>query len=116
MGRLNEAKLCNFPEIDVFCLVSNEDHSMIKPKTFHVPVVTPYELELGIESFREEKRFRSFASDLFSITYPQVSALMTGTHTIWVVIRVLICRRVSRLWLLKLSNLGKFIVNIGKEF
>ena len=116
MGRLNEAKLCNFPEIDVFCLVSNEDHSMIKPKTFHVPVVTPYELELGIVSLREEKRFRSFASDLFSITCPQVWALMTGTHTIWVVIRVLICRRVSRLWLLKLSNLGKFIVNIGKEF
>lgn len=47
MGRLNEAKLCNFPEIDVYCLISNEDHSIIKPKTFHVPVVTPYELELG---------------------------------------------------------------------
>jgi len=49
MGRLNEAKLCNFPEIDLFCFVSNEDTSLIAPKTFHVPVITPWELELGLE-------------------------------------------------------------------
>jgi diphthamide biosynthesis protein 2 len=48
MGRLNEAKLCNFPEIDLYCFISNEDEAMIKPKTFHVPVLTPYELELGL--------------------------------------------------------------------
>ena len=48
MGRLNEAKLCNFPEIDIFCLVSNEDTALIKPKTFHVPVITPHELFLGL--------------------------------------------------------------------
>jgi diphthamide biosynthesis protein 2 len=48
MGRLNEAKLCNFPEIDLYCFISNEDESMIKPKTFHVPVLTPFELELGL--------------------------------------------------------------------
>ena len=48
MGRLNEAKLCNFPEIDLFCFISNEDEAMIKPKTFHVPVLTPFELELGL--------------------------------------------------------------------
>lgn len=32
MGRLNEAKLSNFPEIDLFCLISNDEHSMIPPK------------------------------------------------------------------------------------
>jgi len=48
MGRLNEAKLCNFPQVDVFCLISNDDLGVIKPKTFHVPVVTPWELELGL--------------------------------------------------------------------
>jgi diphthamide biosynthesis protein 2 len=48
MGRLNEAKLCNFPEIDLYCLVSNDDTSLISPKTFHIPVITPYELELGL--------------------------------------------------------------------
>ena len=48
MGQLNEAKLGNFPEVDIYCLVSNDDNSLIKPKTFHVPVITPYELELGL--------------------------------------------------------------------
>lgn len=32
MGRLNEAKLSNFPEIDIFCLISNDDSSMIASK------------------------------------------------------------------------------------
>lgn len=50
MGRLNEAKLRNFPEIDLFCLVSNDDTSLISPKTFHIPVITPYELELGLKA------------------------------------------------------------------
>ena len=48
MGRLNEAKLHNFPQVDVYCLVANDDTSVIKPKTFHVPVITPWELELGL--------------------------------------------------------------------
>ena len=48
MGRLNEAKICNFPEIDVFCFISNEDISVIAPKTFDRPVITPWELELGL--------------------------------------------------------------------
>lgn len=32
MGRMNEAKLCNFPEVDIYCLIANEDVSLIKPK------------------------------------------------------------------------------------
>ena len=48
MGRLNEAKICNFPEIDLFVLVGNEDLSLVAPKTFERPVITPWELELGL--------------------------------------------------------------------
>eukprot|EP00605_Chrysophyceae_sp_TOSAG23-4_P001231 GSChrysophyteH1.ASY1.ANO1.1342.1 assembled CDS len=48
MGRLNEAKLCNFPEADLFCFISNEDVGVIPAKTFHVPVLTPWELEIGL--------------------------------------------------------------------
>eukprot|EP00607_Mallomonas_marina_P008835 CAMPEP_0182424892 /NCGR_PEP_ID=MMETSP1167-20130531/11154_1 /TAXON_ID=2988 /ORGANISM="Mallomonas Sp, Strain CCMP3275" /LENGTH=361 /DNA_ID=CAMNT_0024605047 /DNA_START=652 /DNA_END=1738 /DNA_ORIENTATION=+ len=51
MGRLNESKLANFPEIDIFCLISNEDMALIRPKTFHVPIVTPYELELALGAY-----------------------------------------------------------------
>ncbi len=68
MGRINESKLCNFPDIDLFVLISNETE-IIKPKTFHVPgihlfisiltwslrvthlyhlVITPWELEVGL--------------------------------------------------------------------
>jgi len=50
MGRLNEAKLCNFPEVDVYCFISNHDTARIPPKTFHAPVITPFELELGLGS------------------------------------------------------------------
>ena len=32
MGRLTESKLCNFPEIEMFCLISNDDTSYIPPK------------------------------------------------------------------------------------
>ena len=32
MGRLNEAKLCNFPEVDLFCMVANDSCSVIQPK------------------------------------------------------------------------------------
>ena len=36
-GRLNEAKLCNFPEVDLFCLISNEDTSAAAPKHSRCP-------------------------------------------------------------------------------
>ena len=50
MGRLNEAKLCNFPECDIFVFISNEDVSLIPAKTFHAPVLTPWELEIGLNA------------------------------------------------------------------
>ncbi len=48
MGRINENKLANFPEIDVFCLIANDDVAIIPARTFHVPVITPWELEIGL--------------------------------------------------------------------
>lgn len=32
MGRLNEAKLSNFPEIDLFCLISSDDSALVPAK------------------------------------------------------------------------------------
>jgi diphthamide biosynthesis protein 2 len=59
MGRLNEAKLCNFPEIDVFCLISNDDIALVRPKTFHKPVITPWELEVGLGARAWDGVFRT---------------------------------------------------------
>lgn len=62
MGRINEAKLCNFPEINVFCLISNDDTARVPAKTFHVPVVTPFELELGLGAREWDCMYVSSAS------------------------------------------------------
>ena len=65
MGRLNEAKLCNFPEVDIYCLLCNEDDAVIKPKTFHVPVITPYELELGLGAHAWSSTYLSTFSHVY---------------------------------------------------
>ena len=65
MGRLNEAKLCNFSEIDLYCLIANDDSALIKPKTFHVPVVTPFELELGLGAHEWESIYLTSSSNLY---------------------------------------------------
>ena len=62
MGRLNEAKLCNFPEIDIFCLISNDDVALVRPKTFHKPVITPWELEVGLGARAWDGMFRTAAA------------------------------------------------------
>ncbi len=71
MGRLNEAKLCNFPEIDIFCLVSNEDTSIIAPKTFPVPVITPWELELGLGAREWTSSYQARPTAIFDVVAPE---------------------------------------------
>lgn len=48
VGRLNEAKLCNFPEVDIYCLVSNEDTALISPRWVHPysPFTPPFTFPL----------------------------------------------------------------------
>ncbi|KAI8053998.1 putative diphthamide synthesis protein-domain-containing protein [Syncephalis plumigaleata] len=53
VGKLNVAKLANFPEIDVFVLVACPENSLIDGKDFYQPVITPFELELALVSGRE---------------------------------------------------------------
>lgn len=52
VGKLNPAKLANFPEVDVFVLVACPDTSLIDSKSFYKPVLTMYELELALNSNR----------------------------------------------------------------
>ena len=46
-GKLNVAKLANFPELDVLVLVSCPESALLESKEFLQPVVTPYEAELA---------------------------------------------------------------------
>ncbi|RKP26913.1 putative diphthamide synthesis protein-domain-containing protein [Syncephalis pseudoplumigaleata] len=53
VGKLNVAKLANFPEIDIFVLVACPENSLIDGKEFYRPVITPFELDLALVSGRE---------------------------------------------------------------
>ncbi|KAF9530121.1 diphthamide biosynthesis protein [Crepidotus variabilis] len=50
VGKLNPAKLANFLEIECFVLVACPENSLIDSKEFLRPIVTPYELELALQS------------------------------------------------------------------
>ncbi|TFY68798.1 hypothetical protein EVJ58_g804 [Rhodofomes roseus] len=50
VGKLNPAKLANFLEIDCFILVACPENSLIEAKDFLRPIVTPYELEVALQT------------------------------------------------------------------
>ncbi|GMH91670.1 hypothetical protein TrST_g13833 [Triparma strigata] len=48
VGKVNVAKLGNYGEIEAFVLVACPENSLLESSDFHVPVVTPWELEVGL--------------------------------------------------------------------
>ncbi|XP_041358576.1 2-(3-amino-3-carboxypropyl)histidine synthase subunit 2-like [Gigantopelta aegis] len=53
VGKLNVAKLANFPEIDVFVLVACAENTLIDSSEFYKPVVTPFEMEIACNKARQ---------------------------------------------------------------
>ncbi|CAN2390705.1 Required for the first step in the synthesis of diphthamide [Pristimantis euphronides] len=53
MGKLNPAKLANFPEVDVFVLVACPENSLLDSSDFYKPIITPEELEVACNPARE---------------------------------------------------------------
>ena len=53
VGKLNPAKLANFPEIDVYTLIACPENSLLNAKDFYRPVITPFELEVALNSGRQ---------------------------------------------------------------
>jgi diphthamide biosynthesis protein 2 len=49
VGKLNPAKLANFPEIECFVLVACPENSLVDAKDFLRPIVTPFELQLALQ-------------------------------------------------------------------
>ena len=49
VGKPNVPKLANFPEIDVFVMVSCPETAIVDSKEFMQPIVTPYELEASLD-------------------------------------------------------------------
>jgi len=52
VGKLNPSKLANFPEIDCYTIVACSENSLIDCKEFYRPVITPFELEVALNSAR----------------------------------------------------------------
>lgn len=50
INNITEAKLGNFPEIEVFVILSCPNHSLYSEKDFYRILITPYELELALDS------------------------------------------------------------------
>mmetsp|Transcript_41837 Transcript_41837/g.40188 ORF Transcript_41837/g.40188 Transcript_41837/m.40188 type:complete len:148 (+) Transcript_41837:78-521(+) len=56
VGKLNEPKLKNFQFVDLYVMVGCPLTSLIDPKEFLMPVVTPHELFMALEEFPWESR------------------------------------------------------------
>lgn len=51
VGKINPAKLANFAEIECFVLVACREHSLLSDeREYHVPVITPLELEIALDN------------------------------------------------------------------
>ncbi|KAG6907507.1 hypothetical protein DXG01_008651 [Tephrocybe rancida] len=50
VGKLNPSKLANFLEIECFVLVACPENSVIEAKEFLRPIITPFELEIALQS------------------------------------------------------------------
>lgn len=53
MNNITEAKLGNFPDIEVFVILSCSNHSLYAEKDLYRIVITPYELELVLNDGKE---------------------------------------------------------------
>lgn len=49
INNITEAKLGNFPDVQVFISISCHNHSLYSEKDFYRVIITPYELELALE-------------------------------------------------------------------
>ncbi|XP_076247928.1 diphthamide biosynthesis 2 [Calliopsis andreniformis] len=53
MGKINPAKLANFPEIDAFVVITCPENEVFDSREFLKPILTPYEVELAFNDSRE---------------------------------------------------------------
>ncbi|XP_077256776.1 diphthamide biosynthesis 2 [Temnothorax americanus] len=53
VGKINPAKLANFPEIDAFVVIACPENEVFDSRDFFKPMLTVYEVELAFNSARE---------------------------------------------------------------
>ena len=50
VGKITVEKIANFPEVDLFCLLSSPEAFLFDASDFMVPICSPYELEVASTS------------------------------------------------------------------
>ncbi|CAN0036445.1 unnamed protein product [Ectocarpus fasciculatus] len=70
VGKVNVAKLANFAEVDVFCLVACAENSLLDSREFHAPVVTPLELEVAFKKREWDGFYSTDFDDLLELEPP----------------------------------------------
>ncbi|KAJ0182801.1 hypothetical protein K1T71_002170 [Dendrolimus kikuchii] len=54
VGKPNVAKLANFPEIEIYVMIACPENDLYNTRDFYTPIVYPYELEVALNSNREQ--------------------------------------------------------------
>jgi diphthamide biosynthesis protein 2 len=67
VGKLNAAKVANFSEIDGWVVIGCWESSLVDSKDFWKPVITPFELELALQSDEERIWTGAWRSDYQTI-------------------------------------------------
>lgn len=49
VGKITVEKIANFPEVDLFCLLSSPEAFLFDASDFMVPICSPYELEVALD-------------------------------------------------------------------
>ncbi|CAN0301161.1 unnamed protein product, partial [Ectocarpus sp. 4 AP-2014] len=81
VGKVNVAKLANFAEVDVFCLVACAENSLLDSREFHAPVVTPLELEVALGKREWDGFYSTNFDDLLELEPP--ASERSGAASLW---------------------------------
>lgn len=67
VGKPNSAKLANFPEIDIFVLISCPENTIYNDRDFYKPIITIFELDLALNPSR------TYSKDIpYVVDFPQL--------------------------------------------
>ncbi|KAF3482918.1 uncharacterized protein GIQ15_02242 [Arthroderma uncinatum] len=78
VGKLNVAKIANFSEIGGWVIIGCWESSLVDSRDFWRPVITPYELELALQSDNERVWTGAWSSDYQSLLNSEISASTTN--------------------------------------
>lgn len=70
LGKINPLKLGNFREIDLFVMAACENTDLPDNKEFYKPVITLFELEVGLKGNWQGKYSTEFEGDEFELAGP----------------------------------------------